>query len=183
MVTPIQFEPPSDRDRGPKRPISRPSIGAGALADRRADALIHKRMQNATNRPNNPGTLLKAGAAGGKPMATHSSKLTVRAKWRRGWALMWAGKTSEGYDLLAGITVADLPMVGDGDQPESLLARVQSIVDGQSLTEADQRCSVIEILIRAAKQGDEEASELLVFGDLSSKWGWPDVTPAAISTD
>ncbi len=116
-------------------------------------------------------------------MATHSSKLTVRAKWRRGWALMWAGKTSEGYDLLAGITVADLPMVGDGDQPESLLARVQSIVDGQSLTEADQRCSVIEILIRAAKQGDEEASELLVFGDLSSKWGWPDVTPAAISTD
>ena len=36
-------------------------------------------------------------------MAIHSSQVTLRAKWRRGWALMRAGKTTEGYDLLAGI--------------------------------------------------------------------------------
>jgi hypothetical protein len=116
-------------------------------------------------------------------MATHSTKLTVRAKWRRGWALMWAGKTSEGYDLLSGITVADLPLVEDAEEPEGLLLRVQAIIARQSLTEAAERCSVMGILIRAAKQGDQDASELLVFGDLSSKWGWPGVTPAAISTD
>jgi hypothetical protein len=116
-------------------------------------------------------------------MATHSTKLTVRAKWRRGWALMWAGKTSEGYDLLSGITVADLPLVEDAEEPEGLLLRVQAIIARQSLTEAAERCGVMGILIRAAKQGDQDASELLVFGDLSSKWGWPGVTPAAISTD
>lgn len=36
-------------------------------------------------------------------MASYSSNLTLRAKWNRGWALMHAGKTSEGYDLLSGI--------------------------------------------------------------------------------
>ena len=116
-------------------------------------------------------------------MATHSTNLTVRAKWRRGWALMWAGKTSEGYDLLSGITVADLPLVKDAEQPEGLLSRVQSIIERQSLAQADRDCSVMAILSRAAKQGDEDARELLVFGDLTSEWGWPGVIPAAISTD
>ena len=65
-------------------------------------------------------------------MATHSSKITLRAKWRRGWELMWAGKTTEGCDLLAGITVADLPMVADADEPEKLLAKIQAIIARES---------------------------------------------------
>ena len=114
-------------------------------------------------------------------MATYSSKITLRAKWRRGWELMWAGKTTEGCDLLAGITVADLPMVGDAEKPETLLTKIQAIIARHA--EADEVGSVMDILIRAAKRGDPEASELLVFGDLSARWGWPGVTPAAISTD
>ena len=61
-------------------------------------------------------------------MATHSSKITLRAKWRRGWELMWAGKTTEGCDLLSGITVADLPMVANADEPEKLLAKIEAII-------------------------------------------------------
>ena len=114
-------------------------------------------------------------------MATHSSKIVLRAKWRRGWELMWAGKTTEGCDLLSGITVADLPMVANADEPEKLLAKIQAILARHA--QADEFGSVMEILIRAAKQGDQEASELLVFGDLSAQWGWPAVTPAAIPTD
>jgi hypothetical protein len=114
-------------------------------------------------------------------MATHSSKITLRAKWRRGWELMWAGKTTEGCDLLAGITVADLPLVADAEEPEKLLTKIQAIIARHA--EPDELGSVMDILIRAAKQGDPEASELLVFGDLSARWGRPGVTPAAISTD
>jgi len=114
-------------------------------------------------------------------MATHSSKITLRAKWRRGWELMWAGKTTEGCDLLAGIMLADLPLVADADEPEKLLAKIRAIVTRHA--QADEVASIMDILIRAAKQGDQEASELLVFGDLSSRWGWPGVAPAAISTD
>ena len=41
-------------------------------------------------------------------MTPHSSKVTIRAKWLRGWALMGAGKTSEGYDLLSGIKLVEI---------------------------------------------------------------------------
>jgi len=114
-------------------------------------------------------------------MATHSSKITLRAKWRRGWELMWAGKTTEGCDLLSGITVADLPMVANADEPEKLLAKIEAIIGRHA--QVDEFGNVMDILILAAKQGDQEASELLVFGDLSARWGWPGVAPAAIPTD
>ena len=45
-------------------------------------------------------------------MATHSSNVTLRAKWLHGWALVHAGKTTEAYDLLSGIKVSDLRRVG-----------------------------------------------------------------------
>ena len=48
-------------------------------------------------------------------MAIHSSQVTLRAKWRRGWALMRDGKTTEGYDLLSGIKVVDLKSWSDPD--------------------------------------------------------------------
>ena len=99
-------------------------------------------------------------------MATPSSTLIIRAKWRRGWALMHAGKTTEGYDLLSAIKVGDLPSVGDRDHPDGLLVRVQSIVGRDLSAGSDGERTVMEVLIAASKGGDVEASDLLVFGDL-----------------
>ena len=101
-------------------------------------------------------------------MAIHSSQVTLRAKWRRGWALMRAGKTTEGYDLLAGIKLLDLKSVNDPERPERISLRVQAIIERQACGEADENCAVMDVLIRAAKRGDQGASELLVFGDLGS---------------
>jgi hypothetical protein len=97
-------------------------------------------------------------------MATHSSKITLRAKWNRGWALMHAGKTSEGYDLLSGIKLVDLKCVADAERPQRIFLRVQSIIERQPPAEANE--TMMEVLMRAAKRGDHEASDLLVFGDL-----------------
>ena len=99
-------------------------------------------------------------------MARHSIELTTKAKWLRGWALMSAGKASEGYDLLSGIKLSDLEFVADAERPERIFARVQSIIERQPCAEADKNCLVMELLTRAAKRGDHEASDLLVFGDL-----------------
>jgi hypothetical protein len=100
-------------------------------------------------------------------MAIHSSQVTLRAKWRRGWALMRAGKTTEGYDLLAGIKLLDLKSIYDPERPERISLRVQAIIERQPRDEADENCAVMDVLIRAAKRGDQGASELLVFGDLT----------------
>jgi len=43
---------------------------------------------------------------------------------------------------------------------------VQSIIERQPRAEADDNRSVMDLLIGAAKRGDQEASDLLVFGDL-----------------
>ncbi len=99
-------------------------------------------------------------------MATHSSKVVLRAKWLRGWELMRAGKTSEGYDLLAGVKLSDLQAVTEAERPERISLRVQSIIERQPRADSDDDCPVMEVLIRAAKRGDLEASDLLVFGDL-----------------
>jgi hypothetical protein len=101
-------------------------------------------------------------------MAIHSSQVTLRAKWHRGWALMRAGKTTEGYDLLSGIKLLDLKSVNDPERPERVSLRVQAIIERQPSAEADQDRDVMDVLIRAAKRGDQGASELLVFGDLGS---------------
>jgi hypothetical protein len=50
-------------------------------------------------------------------MAIHSSQVALRAKWHRGWALMRAGKTTEGYDLLSGIKLIDLRTVNGPEHP------------------------------------------------------------------
>ena len=99
-------------------------------------------------------------------MAIHSSNVVLRAKWLRGWELMRAGKTSEGYDLLAGVRLSDLHAVADAEHPERIFMRVQSIIERQPRLGAGDDCQVMEALIRAAKRGDHEASDLLVFGDL-----------------
>ena len=96
-------------------------------------------------------------------MAIYSSQVTLRAKWRRGWALMRAGKTTEGYDLLSGIKLLDLKSVNDPEHPERISLRIQAIIERQPCGES---CAVMDVLIRAAKRGDQGASELLVFGDL-----------------
>jgi hypothetical protein len=99
-------------------------------------------------------------------MAMHSSKFAIRTKWVRGWELMRAGKTSEGCDQLAGVTLSDLQAITDAEQPERVAMRVQSIIDRQPRAEAGDGRSVMDLLIGAAKRGDQEASDLLVFGDL-----------------
>ena len=99
-------------------------------------------------------------------MATYSNRVDLRAKWLRGWALMRAGKTSEGYDLLAGIKLSDLPAVTDAERPERAFVRVQAIIERQPPAEADDVRAVMDVLIQAAKRGDHDASDLLVFGDL-----------------
>jgi hypothetical protein len=101
-------------------------------------------------------------------MAIHSSQVTLRAKWRRGWALMQAGKTTEGYDLLSEIKLLDLKSVNDPERPERISLRVQAIIERQPRDETDENCAVMEVLIRAAKRGDQGASELLVFGGLGN---------------
>jgi hypothetical protein len=50
--------------------------------------------------------------------------------------------------------------------PERILLRVQTIIEQQPRAEADEDGTVVDALIRAAKRGDQGASELLVFGDL-----------------
>lgn len=99
-------------------------------------------------------------------MAAHSSALVIRAKWLRGWALMRAGKTSEGYDQLAGVTLSDLQAITDVEHPERLVMRLQSIIEQQPRAEAGDDCTVMDVLIRAAKRGDRDARDLLVFGDM-----------------
>ena len=102
-------------------------------------------------------------------MAIHSSQVTLWAKWRRGWALMHDGKTTEGYDLLSRIKVGDLLCVDDPDHPDGLLTRIRSIIDRDPHPETDAERTVMEVLIAASKGGDDEASDLLVFGDLGSR--------------
>jgi hypothetical protein len=101
-------------------------------------------------------------------MVIHSSQVTLRAKWHRGWALMLAGKTTEGYDLLSGIKLLDLKSVNDPEHPERIFLRVQAIIERQPRDESNENSAVMDVLIRAAKRGDQGASELLVFGDLGS---------------
>ena len=100
-------------------------------------------------------------------MATHPNNVVAaQATWRRGWALMWAGRTTEGYELLSGFNVSDLEWIADGDRQERLVARVQSIIDRNSPVEAGGDRTLMEALIAAARGGDKEARDLLIFGDL-----------------
>jgi hypothetical protein len=99
-------------------------------------------------------------------MATQQSNVVLRAKWLRGWELMRAGKTSEGYDLLAGVKLSDLAAVSDVERPERTFIRVQSIMERQPRREVGGDGTVMDALIRAARRGDHEANELLIFGDL-----------------
>jgi hypothetical protein len=99
-------------------------------------------------------------------MATHSTKAILRAKWLRGWELMRAGKTSEGYDLLAAVKLSELGAVSDAERPERTFIRVQSIIERQPRGEAGGDGTVMDVLIRAGRRGDHEASDLLIFGDL-----------------
>ena len=78
--------------------------------------------------------------------------------------MMGAGKTSEGYDLLSGIKLDDLKFVADVKPPERIFARVQSIIERQPCAETNKTRLVMELLTRAAKRGDHEASDLLIFG-------------------
>ena len=98
-------------------------------------------------------------------MAIQQTKAVLRAKWLRGWELMRAGKTSEGYDLLAGVKLKDLAAVSDAQRPEHTFIRVQSIIARQSRGEGGDG-TVMDVLIRAGRRGDPEASDLLIFGDL-----------------
>ena len=83
---------------------------------------------------------------------------------------MHAGKTSEGFDLLSGIRVGDLPLVQSSKRPDRIVSRVQSIIEQQPHPEVAD-LSVMEALARANKCGDRDATELLVFGDLGELSG------------
>ena len=82
-------------------------------------------------------------------MAMHSSEIVIRTKWARGWELMRAGKTSEGYDQLAGVTLSDLQAIADAEHPERVAMRVQLIIERQPRAEGDDDCLVMEALVRA----------------------------------
>ena len=99
-------------------------------------------------------------------MATQQTEAVLRAKWLRGWELMRAGKTSEGYELLAEVELSDLAAVSNAERPERTSIRVQSIIERQPRGEAGGEGTVMDALIRAARRGDHEANELLIFGDL-----------------
>ena len=77
---------------------------------------------------------------------------------------MYAGKTSQGYDLLSGIKLSDLPCVASSAQPDRIISRVQSIIEQQPQVPED--LGLIEASTRASGRGDRNATELLVFGDL-----------------
>ena len=98
-------------------------------------------------------------------MATQQSNTVLRAKWLRGWELMRAGKTSEGYDLLAGVKLSDLVVVSNAERPGRTFIRVQSIIERQPCGEGGDG-TVMDALIRAGRRGDREANDLLIFGDL-----------------
>jgi len=102
-------------------------------------------------------------------MAIHQSNVVLRAKWLQGWRLMRAGKTSEGCDQLAGVTLSELQAITDVEHPERVAMRVQSILERQPRADAGGDCLVMDALIRAAKRGDHDASDLLVFGDLEAQ--------------
>ena len=110
-------------------------------------------------------------------MARHSSKVTLGAKWHRGWALMHAGKTTEGYDLLLGISMGDLSLVQNSKRPDRIVCRVQSIIEQHPDPRAPADDSVMEALVRASKRGDREASDLLVFGYLEEPGGMSPLEP------
>ncbi len=79
---------------------------------------------------------------------------------------MRAGQTSEGYDLLAEVTLSDLAAVGDAERPEATVNRVRSIIERHPSVDAGCDATVMGALIRAAKRGDHDAANLLIFGDL-----------------
>ena len=102
-------------------------------------------------------------------MATHPTNIvTVRAVWRRGWALMWAGRTTDGYELLSGLKLSDLACIGTAERPDRIVVRVQSVAEKHP-SDAKADPTVMEALTFAASQGDREASELLIFGDLGEE--------------
>ena len=82
---------------------------------------------------------------------------------------MRAGKTSEGYDQLAGVTLSEIQAIADIEHPERVAMRVQSILERQPRADAGGDCLVMDALIRAAKRGDHDASDLVVFGDLGEE--------------
>ncbi len=81
---------------------------------------------------------------------------------------MHAGKTSEGFDLLSGIRVGDLPLVQSSKRPDRIVSRVQSIIEQHPDPQARKDLSVMEALARASRAGDRGATELLVLDTLGS---------------
>jgi hypothetical protein len=79
--------------------------------------------------------------------------------------------TSEGFDLLSGIRVGDLPMVQSSKRPDGIVSRVQSIIEQHPDPQAREDLSVMEALAGASKARDRGATELLVFGDLKELIG------------
>jgi hypothetical protein len=67
---------------------------------------------------------------------------------------MHAGRTSEGFDLLSGIRVGDLPLVQSSKRPNRIVSRVQSIIEQHPDPQAPEDLSVMEALAGASKAGD-----------------------------
>jgi hypothetical protein len=93
-------------------------------------------------------------------MTAHDQFLAARSA-----AKTALGRTSEGFDLLSGIRVGDLPLVQSSKRPDRIVSRVQSIIEQHPDPEVAD-LSVMEALAGASKAGDRGATELLVFGDL-----------------
>jgi hypothetical protein len=81
---------------------------------------------------------------------------------------MRAGKATEGYELLSEIQVGDLRWIDNPEQRGgAVCARVQRILERERLCDAlEDNSLVVDLLVRAARRGDHEARDLLMFGDL-----------------
>jgi hypothetical protein len=65
----------------------------------------------------------------------------------------------------------DLSLVQNSKRPDRIVSRVQSIIEQHPDPGAPEDLGVMEALMRASKGGDQDATELLVFGDLGELIG------------
>jgi hypothetical protein len=94
----------------------------------------------------------------------------VRRNFFRGMALMRSEKTKDdGLALIKETKIGDLKWLAkEAEQRAELLARVTNVFERHVTPERDRDRTVVEILRRAAKAGDQEAVDLLVSDELDN---------------
>jgi hypothetical protein len=68
--------------------------------------------------------------------------------------------------MLSGLKLGDLKSIEDANRPDRVLARVFAVVEREPAGKLDNDQLVMDVLLSAARKGDLEARDLLLFGDL-----------------